>query len=115
MSLLLSTRDRRPTKRPDTIRVLKVPDCMTMDDLKMELDHVFKSPSKVCSLVRASRTGNCWWKHATVTFPTLPNDELLEILASSSAGLHEKTGLQYDKLFMGVTPLYDAGEGAVVE
>lgn len=115
MGLCKSTGNKRPTQRPDTIRVLKVPDDMSKEELKTELDSVFHSPSKVCSLVRASRTGTRWWKHATVIFPSLSNDRLLEILGMSNEGLYGQIGLQYDKLFMGITPLYDAGEDAVVE
>lgn len=115
MSQLLSNRDRRPTKRPDTIRVLNIPDDMSKQDLEREIDGVFDSPSKVHSLVRASRTGSCWRKHATVSFPSLSNEKLLELLGTSNKSLCGKTGLLYDKLFMAITPLHDAGEDAVVE
>lgn len=83
--------------------------------MKTKVEKAFGSECKVHSLARASREGDRWRKHATITFPSLSNDSLLALLATSNKRLPGTSGLQYDKLFLGLTSLYDAGKDASVE
>lgn len=57
-----------------------------------------------------------WCKHATVTFPAISNQSLNDLIEKE--GHHRLRGpsnLLYDTSFLGITPLYDAGEKAKIE
>ncbi|KAI1418004.1 hypothetical protein F5Y13DRAFT_176775 [Hypoxylon sp. FL1857] len=110
---LLTIPRERPT-RPDTIRVLNVPDGTLELELQEELERLFDSTCKVHSLARTSRDTH-WRKYATVTFPGLPNDKLKDLITTEGSRLRGSFNLQYDTNFLGITSLYDAGEEAMVE
>ncbi|RYP03342.1 hypothetical protein DL765_010533 [Monosporascus sp. GIB2] len=98
--------------RPDTIRVSNIPDDISKGELEMTLERDFGSICKVHSLARASRD-HIWRKHATVTFPSMSNEHLRNLLANMRRP--GGVGFQYDMDFLGLTPLHDAGEVALVD
>ncbi|KAI2473480.1 hypothetical protein F4781DRAFT_192539 [Annulohypoxylon bovei var. microspora] len=111
---LLATPRKRSAARPDTIRILNIPDDTSESELTMELERLFGSACKVHSLARASRDTR-WQKYATATFPAIPNDNLNDLIKREEARLRGSFNLQYDSSFLGITPLYDAGEEAIIE
>ncbi|OTB03537.1 hypothetical protein M426DRAFT_176028 [Hypoxylon sp. CI-4A] len=100
--------------RPDTIRVLNIRDDVLRNELETELGKLFNATCEVHSLARASRDTH-WQKYATVTFPALSNDKLHDLLKADEAKLRGPSNFQYDTTFLGITPLYDAGEEATTE
>ncbi|KAI1388244.1 uncharacterized protein F4822DRAFT_239765 [Hypoxylon trugodes] len=102
------------TTRPDTIRVLNIPDDLLELELKTELERLFGSICKIHSLARASRD-MCWHKCATVTFPAIRNDELSKLIRAETADLRGPFNFHYDTNFFGLSPLHDAGDDAIVD
>ncbi|OTA54877.1 hypothetical protein K449DRAFT_190388 [Hypoxylon sp. EC38] len=110
---LLATPRERPN-RPDTIRVLNIPDEILEHELRTELEKLFDSTCKVHSLARTTRDTH-WRKYATVTFPGMANDKLKTLITTEEIRLRGSLNLQYDTHFLGITSLYDAGDEAMVE
>lgn len=102
--------------RPDTLRVMNIPDGMSELDLSTRLEHHFAWKCKIHSLVRASRDTR-WKKHATVTFPGLDNITLSDTMRKLQILQHQivEDHLEFDTGFLGLTSLYDEGASAIVE
>ncbi|KAI1461195.1 hypothetical protein F4805DRAFT_316356 [Annulohypoxylon moriforme] len=111
---LLPTPRKQSIARPDTIRVLNVPHDKSESELTMELEKLFGSNCKVHSLARASGDAHCG-NFATVTFPNIPNEQLHGLIKADEVRLRGSFDLQYDSSFLGVTPLYDAGDEAMFD
>ncbi|KAI1095381.1 hypothetical protein F5B19DRAFT_342270 [Rostrohypoxylon terebratum] len=109
-----STRGRLHT-RPNTIRVSNIPHDISEPQLAAKLRSFFGSECKVHSLARASRD-TYWWNCATVTFPSIPNQDLDSLIEKEK---HRPRDLSkrilYDTHFLGITALYDAGEKATID
>lgn len=114
MSILNKTGPLLPneTVRPDTIRVSRVPLSWSRLELKEELQHLFTANANVHSLVRNLDKSLT----ATVTFPTLVNKWLKQLVRDSNLSKKELRGkhnLNYDTNFMDITPLYEHEEPLV--
>lgn len=122
--LLLDPSEKISTSKPDTVRVTNVPDEMTIQQLQKKLTTLFGVVAKVHSLARDRPhrevgQDSSWRKCATVTFPTIINERLKYLVEHSEGSERKLCGeepcLAYDMKFLGVTPLYDYGDKALVE
>ncbi|KAF7533035.1 hypothetical protein G7054_g7429 [Neopestalotiopsis clavispora] len=104
---------KSPLGRPDTIRVMNIPDDMSRPDLREKLERLFASECKIHSLARGSRDAH-WKKYATVTFPELHNNTLTETIAKLQHQVLDDH-FAFDRNFLDLTPVYDGGELAIVE
>jgi hypothetical protein len=102
-----------PENRPDTLRVMNIPDDMSTSDLSKKLEHHFAWECKIHSLTRASRDAR-WKKYATVTFPGMANSVLNETI-NKLQRQSLTNAFEYDKSFLGLTPLHNGGDSAILE
>lgn len=113
-SALLATPALESTNsiKPDTISVSNVPLGWSLDDLEKELQHLFRASAVVHGLAR-NHLENLT---ATVTFPTLVNrylKEMVDMSKGSEKSLRGTHNLIYDMEFMQITPLYEHREPLV--
>lgn len=101
--------------RPDTIRVKNVPPGFDKGALEDELQYLFGvTKATVHSLASLSSIENC----ATVTFPESTNDYIHGVLLEQERNNLTRDNpqkLQFDEDFLYITPLYDAGDEALIE
>ncbi|ETS79227.1 hypothetical protein PFICI_09080 [Pestalotiopsis fici W106-1] len=102
-----------PDDRPDTLRVMNIPEDISKLQLRETLEQYFAWNCKIHSLARASRDAR-WKKHATVTFPGMSNLTLVETIHKLQ---HQvvNNNFEFDRSFLGLTPLYDSGESATLD
>lgn len=97
--------------RPDTIRVKNVPYHFDKQGLELELQKLFKVPrATVHSLASFSSRSQC----ATATFPESTNEDIHNILTDERLRNNVEE-LHFDEDFLYLTPLYDAGNAALIE
>jgi len=110
----LSVSTNTQLERPDNLRVKNIPSDIDTETLKEEIWTLFKAMPVIHSLEPYSPAQSC----ATVTFPNeAPNFPSLKLEDPqiSQRPLPGKYDLTYDTKFIGITPLFDAGNRADAE